>query len=221
MTDETKTPDDDLPDGVGPVADPSPTAPAKGSRPSRAKRHLALVHDVEMAGENKAKGKGADVRSRVKRSAPDPVTGLTEKQELFAQCVIGNITDQDGNHMSLSDSYRHAYDTSGMTAKSVHEESCRLFADHKVASRLKSLAQEKEDNRRMLAAKDAELALGVFRKLASKADTDASKIRAAELLAKASGVFTEKVEFEDKTDRSVSDIEQSIKERLARLGLTG
>ena len=54
-----------------------------------------------------------------------------------------------------------------------------------------------------------------------KADSDATKVRAAELLAKASGVFTEKVEVTDKTDRSVSEIEQSIKERLARLGMAG
>lgn len=186
--------------------------------PIRAKRHLRLVPDTEApetVGNTKA-GKGVAKRQR---SAPDPITGLTEKQELFCQHVIGNMKDEDGNVMSLSDSYRAAYATDGMTDKTIHEAACRLFADGKVTARLKVLAQEKEDNRRMMAAKDAEIALQVFREMAADKGQPAARVRAAELLGKTAGLFTDKVEFEDKTDRSTADLEQSIAERLARLGI--
>lgn len=220
MTDEPKDPTEGvaLPtedgDALSPMAvdgslpaDPvtKATAPdqADPSRPIRAKRPLAVV-----AGTDTAKGQTASPRS-----APDPETGLTQKQEAFVQGIV------DGK--SLSDSYRDAYDVSGMTAKTVHEEACRLVANPKITARLQQINREKEEARRMLMVTDAAAAVETFRLMMAKADTDASKIRAAELLAKAAGVFTEKVEFEDKTDRTVSDLEQAIKDRLARLGLTG
>ena len=189
-----------------------PTAPdPQASRPIRAKRHLALVTDTE-APEAKGKGKGGDVRKRV-RTAPDAQTGLTAKQSMFC--------DKVAEGLCLSDAYRAAYDAAGMADKTIHEEACRLFADPKVSARMKQISQEKADQLRMLAASDAAAAVEVFRKMMLTADTDASKIRAAELLAKASGVFTDKVEVTDKTDRSTADLEQAIKDRLARLGLTG
>lgn len=225
MTDQT---DDQMPvDGEAltpkPVDDSLPADPAikpeqDAKSPIRAKRHLRLVPDTgepEAVGNTKA-GKGVAKRQR---SAPDPITGLTEKQELFCQHVIGNMKDEDGNVMSLSDSYRAAYATDGMTDKTIHEAACRLFADGKVTARLKVLAQEKEDNRRMMAAKDAEIALQVFREMAADKAQPTARVRAAELLGKTAGLFTDKVEFEDKTDRSTADLEQSIAERLARLGI--
>lgn len=220
MTDQTedhggealtsKSVDDSLP------ADPAIKPEQDAKSPSRAKRQLAVVAgtDIEKAGKPDRSGKK-------QRSAPDPITGLTEKQELFCQHVIGNIKDEDGNVMSLSDAYRASYVTKDMTDKSVNELACRLFADVKITSRLKVLAQEKEDNRRMMAAKDAEIALQVFREMAADKDQPSARVRAAELLGKTAGLFTDKVEFEDKTDRSTADIERAIKDRLARLGLTG
>lgn len=147
------------------------------------------------------------------RTAPDAQTGLTAKQSMFC--------DKVAEGLCLSDAYRAAYDAAGMADKTIHEEACRLFADPKVSARMKQISQEKADQLRMLAASDAAAAVEVFRKMMLTADTDASKIRAAELLAKASGVFTDKVEVTDKTDRSTADLEQAIKDRLARLGLTG
>ncbi len=73
----------------------------------------------------------------------------------------------------------------------------------------------------MMGASDAAMALETFRKMMLTADTDATKVRAAELLAKAAGVFVDKVETTDKTDRTVADIEQAIAQRLQRLGLAG
>lgn len=56
---------------------------------------------------------------------------LTPKQELFAQAVFAG--------KSHSDAYRHAYDTSGMTEKSIHEEGSRTANHLKVASRIAEL----------------------------------------------------------------------------------
>lgn len=190
-------------------ADPAikATAPdtATASRPSRAKRHLALV-------TGKDDGKETTGTTR-QRSAPDPETGLTDKQTKFCDGVDAG--------MSLSDAYRAAYDTSGMSQKTIHECACRLFADRKVAARMEQISREKEAQRRMLTASDAAAAVEVFRQMMATAKTEAVRVRAAELLAKAAGIFTDKVEIEDKTDRSTAEIEQAIADRLRRLGLTG
>jgi len=199
------TDDDQTPAGIAPAPD--------ASRPSRAKRHLRLVPDTEAPDTEITKGKGGDVRKRATRSAPDAQTGLTAKQSMFCDGISSG--------MSLSDAYRAAYDTSGMQQKQVWEEASKLAVNPKVAQRLKEISQEKADQLRMLAASDAAAAVEVFRKMMLAADTDASKIRAAELLAKASGVFTDKVEVTDKTDRSTAQIEQEIADRLRRLGIAG
>lgn len=176
--------------------------PVPASRPIRAKRHLALVT-----------GEGEQDKATSKRSAPDTETGLTEKQSKFCDGVDAGL--------SLSDAYRAAYDTSGMSQKTIHECACRLFADRKVAARMEQISREKEAQRRMLTASDAAAAVEVFRQMMATAKTEAVRVRAAELLAKAAGIFTDKVEIEDKTDRSTAEIEQAIADRLRRLGLTG
>lgn len=205
MTDDIDTPEDGLP--------PLATAP-EPSRPIRAKRHLRLVTDANGKTDTTGTTKPpAPKGKKSNRSAPDILTGLTDKQSSFCDAVASGS--------SLSDAYRAAYDASGMTDKTVNEEACRLFASPKIAARMRQISEDKAQQLRMLASSDAAAAVAVFRQMMLKADTDASKIRAAELLAKAAGVFTDKVEVTDKTDRSVSEIEQAIKDKLARLGLAG
>lgn len=175
--------------------------PVPASRPIRAKRHLALVT-----------GEGEQDTAPPKRSAPDTDTGLTDKQSKFCDGVEAGL--------SLSDSYRAAYDTSGMSPKSVHEEACRLMSHPKITARLMEISREKEAQRRMLTASDAAAAVETFRVMMTTAKTEAVRVRAAELLAKAAGLFVEKVEIDDKSDRTVADLEKSIAERIARLGLS-
>jgi hypothetical protein len=187
---------------ASPQADPD-IKPA--SRPIRAKRHLALV-----TGKDDREDKTGTTKQR---SAPDPETGLTDKQTKFCDGVDAGL--------SLSDAYRAAYDAAGMSPKTIHEAACRLFADSKVTARLMQISREKEAQRRMLTASDAAAAVETFRIMMATAKTEAVRVRAAELLAKAAGLFIDKVEVEDKTDRSTADLERSIAERMARLGLTG
>lgn len=146
------------------------------------------------------------------RTSRSTETGLTDKMEAFAQGVTSGL--------SLSDAYRAAYVTDQMDPASVHTLAYRLMTDVQVRSRIEQLNREIEDNRRMMAVSDAEAALKTLRQMMQRADTDSVKVRAAELLAKASGMFTDKVEVTT-SDRSLDDIQQSITDRLRRLGLAG
>jgi phage terminase small subunit len=132
--------------------------------------------------------------------------------EAFCQAVTSGS--------NLSDAYRASYVADQMDPASVHSLACRLMTDVKVRSRIEQLNREIEDNRRMMAVSDAEAALKTLRQMMRGADTDSVKVRAAELLAKASGMFTDKVEVTN-TDRSVADIQQAITDRLRRLGVAG
>lgn len=200
----TATPVDDSLRGDPDIKTTAPD-PVPASRPlPRRSRHLALVT---------GKDDREETTGTRQRSAPDPETGLTDKQTKFCDGVDAG--------MSLSDAYRAAYDAAGMSPKTIHEAACRLFADSKVTARLTQISREKEAQRRMLTASDAAAAVETFRVMMTTAKTEAVRVRAAELLAKAAGLFVDKVEVEDKTDRTVADLEKSIAERIARLGLTG
>lgn len=177
----------------------------------RAKRHLRVVQETETPKGETPNTEAPKGRKTKSRSAADPLTGLTQKQEAFVQGVMRGL--------SLSDAYREAYVIDNMLPATIHTRACLLMQDVKVRARCEAIAREREAERRMLASSDAALALEVLRKMALSADTDASKIRAAELLAKAGGVFIDKVEVEDKTPATSVDLERRIAERLARLGI--
>ena len=186
-------------------------APAKGSRPIRAHRQLAVVAGTDTAKTPKAKPtKGGSVGAV--KGATNILTGLTDKQEAFALAVV------DGKN--ASDAYRLAYDAEKMAAPSVWTEACLLLAHPKVAHRITELSLEKEHQRRMLAVSRAERVLDRLEKLAENSKADSVRVRANELLGKTAGLFADQIEIEDKTDRSTADIEQSIAVKLARLGLT-
>lgn len=165
-------------------------------------RHLAVVP---------APVAPAQAEKTRQRSGIIPHLGITQKQEAFCQAIVSG--------KNLSDAYREAYNTANMAPATIHSNACRLFIDSKVSARLKEINREMEEKRRMMAASDAAFALDVLRKMATSADSDATKVRAAELVAKAAGVFTEQVEITDKTDKTEEELEQAIRQRLSRLGL--
>jgi len=182
------------------------TAAKTASRPTQGgSRQLRLV--TASTGDETAPKRQTKVRT-----ARSLDTGLTDKMEAFCQAVTSGC--------NLSDAYRASYVTDQMDPASVHSLACRLMTDVKVRSRIEQLNREIEDNRRMMAVSDAEAALKTLRQMMRQADTDSVKVRAAELLAKASGMFTDKVEVTT-SDRSLDDIQQSITDRLRRLGLAG
>ena len=52
---------------------------------------------------------------------------------------------------------------------------------------------------------------------ADQAETDGARIRAIELVGRTIGMFTDRIEQADDTERSASDIEADLRKRLDRL----
>ena len=164
------------------------------------------------------------VRAKKTRSAPDPVTGLTEKQETFCQAIMAGATFADG--------YRAVYRADRMAPNSIWNAASRLAADPKVRVRLEQLAEQKEAERRMQAACLSQFVVDGWKQLAQpkivhrETDADGNPVirieeippavrtRNLELIAKHLGMFVERIETADVTDRSAADIEASIRARL-------
>jgi hypothetical protein len=152
------------------------------------------------------------------RGATDRVTGLTDRQEIFCQGIMAGLT--------YSDAYRQAYTTQGQLDATVWNNACKMAADTKVIARLEALRAQKEAERRMQALSLAQFVVDGWKQLAQPKITYADgtveeippavRTRNLELIGKHLGMFVERVETKDTTDRSAEEIEAQIK---ARLGL--
>lgn len=147
------------------------------------------------------------VRAKKSRSAPDPMTGLTDKMEAFCQAVMAGA--------SFAEAYRGAYHADDMVPNTVWNAASRLAADPKVRGRLEQLAEQKEAERRMLALSRADWVIEkITQQVMDPATPPAVKTRALELLGKTIGLFTDRVETKDVTERSADEIEAQIRARL-------
>lgn len=110
---------------------------------------------------------------------------LTSKQLHFCRAWASG--------MSQSDAYREAFDVSPETkAKSVHEKASRLASDSKVRSRYERLIAAREAGMVASALSDREMVRKHLRDLALTASPqDSGRLRALELLGRASGAFVE------------------------------
>lgn len=140
-------------------------------------------------------------------------SGLTIKQEAFAQGLASGLSN--------SDSYRASYDTSAMKPGTIHSEACKLAADQRVAKRVDELIKEKHAKNSMFTDKQRERHSDkIWRRLwelCDAADTPpAVKASLLSLGAKAAGMLTEQVRMETITSDSKS-IEAELIERLQRL----
>jgi len=145
-----------------------------------------------------------------KKSATNKSTGLTDKQEAFAMAIF------EGNN--FSESYRIAYDASGMSAASIHREACLLVQNPKVSSRLEALNSSREREMCMLRLSRSDFVLKQLTDEATNPDnSDGARVRALELLGKSVALFTDKVETEDKTERDAESIKAELEARLNRL----
>ena len=144
------------------------------------------------------------------RSAPDAVTGLTAKQEDFCQAVMAGA--------SFAEAYRGAYHADDMVPNSIWNAASRLAADAKVRGRLEQLAEQKEAERRMLALSRADWVVEkITQQVMDPATPAAVKTRALELLGKTIGLFTDRVETKDVSERSADELEAQIRARLAQI----
>lgn len=155
---------------------------------------------------------GKDKQEPGKRTGKTP-EGLTLKQEAFAQAMAKGL--------SLSDSYRAAYDTSGMKPNVVNNEASKLAARRDIADRVEAIIAENTRRNSMFTLRQREKNSDrIWARLWAMVDDDvtppAVKATLLSLGAKAAGMLTDKVEIEQR-NADAGTIEQELIERLQRL----
>ena len=134
---------------------------------------------------------------------------LTGKQEAFAQLVAKGSM--------LVEAYREAGYMPNGSDKTQWEAASRLMANSKVLARVKQIQADIEEDRRTIERRREEYVLKRLQEEAEQADTDGARVRALELMGKTIGMFTDRVETDDKTERAASDIEAELRQKLERL----
>jgi crotonobetainyl-CoA:carnitine CoA-transferase CaiB-like acyl-CoA transferase len=133
--------------------------------------------------------------------------GLTPKQAHFARCVAGGMTQ--------ADAYREAYDPSDTTKpETIHSLASRVMARVEVRARVDAIIAAKERAVAVSALSDRDKVLSKLRQWVDGMPTDSNQLRAAELLGKASGTFTEQVSI-NQGDRDASEVAAEIERILA------
>ena len=135
---------------------------------------------------------------------------LTPKQAHFARCVASGMTQ--------ADAYREAYDPKqGTTAASIHTLASRLMGQVEIRSRVDALIKARERAVVASALTDRDKVLSRLRAwLEGTEEADSNRLRAAELLGKASGLFTTDISVTTK-ERDSSAVAAEIEHRLAGL----
>ncbi len=140
--------------------------------------------------------------------------GLTAKQEGFAQAVAHGA--------NLSDAYRENYDADGMAPNTIWNSACKLNKNPKVSARVREIQAELEEDHKAREARLAEFVLKQLQSEAMEANTDGARVRALELIGKHVGLFTDKLEVEEKSAKTSSEIEKELERKLKLfLGNTG
>ena len=154
-------------------------------------------------GKDTGKGKGNHLRVVGKADK------LTAKQEAFAMQVAKGAM--------LSEAYRDCYSADSMRDSTIWSEACKLAQNPKVATRIKAIQSDMEQDRRTIERRREEWVLKRLTQEADQAETDGARIRAIELVGRTIGMFTDRIEQADDTERSASDIEADLRKRLDRL----
>lgn len=110
---------------------------------------------------------------------------LTPKQEAFVQNIIKG--------MSQADAYRTAYPKQNMSDKTIHEAASRLMKNDKVLARLNELREQLVKPSIMSAQKRLEWLTGLIE---DKDVAIGDKLKAADIMNKMQGEYTQKVEAE-------------------------
>ena len=119
--------------------------------------------------------------------------------------------------MTQADAYREAYDPSDSTkSETIHTLASRLMAKDEIRSRVDSIVAAKERAVAASALSDRDKVLSKLRFWLDGGVTDSNQLRAAELLGKASGVFTDQVSITS-TERAPAEVAAEIERRLAAL----
>jgi len=135
---------------------------------------------------------------------------LTPKMLHFTRCVASGMTQ--------ADAYREAYEPSdSTTAASIHTLASRLMGRVEIRSRVDSLIAARERAVAASAVTDRDKVLSKLRGWMDNAEpADTAKLRAAELLGKAAGLFTTEVNVTTR-DRDASEVAAELQSKLTGL----
>lgn len=136
---------------------------------------------------------------------------LTAKQEHFCQLVAQGQT--------LTEAYKTAYNVKeGTKPSTVWSNASRLATENsKVSARIDAISADIAARKR---TDDDKLKIWVTDQLkheAMSAQSDSARVAALTQLGRSVGMFTDRVEQDDKADRGVADIEADLQRRLAAL----
>lgn len=118
---------------------------------------------------------------------------LTAKQEAFVHNIIQG--------MSQADAYRSAYPNQRMSDKTIWESASKLMANPKVNARLTELRNELAKPAIMSAQERLEWLTQLIK---SENETTTDKLRAADIMNKMQGEYTQKIEAEVKNDVTIN-----------------
>lgn len=118
---------------------------------------------------------------------------LTAKQEAFVQNIIQG--------MNQADAYRSAYNCKNMTDNSIYVNASKLVSDAKVAQRLKELREQLAKPSIMSAQERLEW---LTQLIMSNDETTTDKLRAADIMNKMQGEYTQKIEADVKSEVTIN-----------------
>ncbi len=140
-------------------------------------------------------------------------TDLTIKQRAFVDEIIR------GKLGSYKEAYAKVYDVTltktGKIPKWVEVEACTLIANPKIALSLHKAIQRKEDVAVASSLRTRNYVLERLMSESKEADSDATRVRALELLGKTVSLFNDTIEI--KETRDSNDIEAEIEEKIVAL----
>ena len=138
---------------------------------------------------------------------------LTIKQRQFVDEII------KGKLGSYKEAYAKVYDVTltkqGKIPKWVEVEASKLVANPKIAISIQRAIERKEQSVLATSLRTRNYVIEKLYKESQEADSDASRVRALELLGKSVSLFSDVIET--KEARNTDDIEAEIEERIKRL----
>ncbi len=138
---------------------------------------------------------------------------LTIKQRQFVDEII------KGKLGSYKEAYAKVYDVeltkNGNIPKWVEVEASRLVANPKIALSIQKAIQRKEQSSVATSLRTRNYVIEQLYRESKEADSDASRVRALELLGKSVSLFSDVVET--KEARTSDEVERDIEERIEAL----
>lgn len=140
-------------------------------------------------------------------------TPLTAKQRAFVSEIV------KGKLGSYKAAYAKVYDVTltkeGKIPKWVEVEASKTVASPKIAQSIKAAIERREHSLTASALRTRNYVVEGLYKESKESESDASRVRALELLGKTVAMFSDVVE--DRTVRDSADIERDIEAKLERL----